>query len=116
MRQAHTRCGSFIALVDDIKAFKAVKLTFQRSSTNPSAHGCRGFDVFVNMVLEDVEEFEITPEGTKVGIADSLNLVSDHHKALVAGNPSHCRAAWCRRRRFCSCLPKPCLLSLSGCR
>lgn len=27
---------------------------------------CRGFDVFVNMVLEDVEEYEITPEGKKV--------------------------------------------------
>lgn len=28
---------------------------------------CRGFDVFVNMVLEDVTEYEITPEGKKVG-------------------------------------------------
>lgn len=27
----------------------------------------RGFDVFVNMVLEDVTEYEITPEGKKVG-------------------------------------------------
>lgn len=26
----------------------------------------RGFDVFVNMVLEDVEETEITPDGKKV--------------------------------------------------
>jgi hypothetical protein len=30
---------------------------------------CRGFDVFVNMVLEDVTEYEITPEGKKVGWA-----------------------------------------------
>ena len=29
----------------------------------------RGFDVFVNMVLEDVTEWEITPEGKKVGAA-----------------------------------------------
>lgn len=27
---------------------------------------CRGFDVYVNMVLEDVIEYEITPEGQKV--------------------------------------------------
>jgi U6 snRNA-associated Sm-like protein LSm5 len=30
-------------------------------------HSHRGFDVFVNMVLEDVTEYEITPEGKKVG-------------------------------------------------
>ena len=35
-------------------------------SEPPPPPCCRGFDVFVNMVLEDVEEFEITPEGTKV--------------------------------------------------
>lgn len=30
---------------------------------------CRGFDVYVNMVLEDVIEYEITPEGRKVRLA-----------------------------------------------
>jgi hypothetical protein len=37
--------------------------------------GCpsrRGFDVFVNMVLEDVVEYEITPEGTRVGRSSTL--------------------------------------------
>lgn len=34
---------------------------------------CRGFDVFVNMVLENVEETEMTSEGAKVsGKANSL--------------------------------------------
>lgn len=31
----------------------------------------RGFDVFVNMVLEDVTEYEITPEGKKVRLEGS---------------------------------------------
>lgn len=33
----------------------------------PAPPDRRGFDVFVNMVLEDVTEYEITPEGKKVG-------------------------------------------------
>ena len=33
---------------------------------NEACTARRGFDVFVNMVLEDVEEYEITPEGKKV--------------------------------------------------
>jgi U6 snRNA-associated Sm-like protein LSm5 len=36
----------------------------------------RGFDVFVNMVLEDVTEYEITPEGKKVsaGVGAKVHL------------------------------------------
>jgi U6 snRNA-associated Sm-like protein LSm5 len=34
----------------------------------------RGFDVYVNMVLEDVQDIEITPEGKKVTKLDQILL------------------------------------------
>lgn len=41
-------------------------LTAPHPAAAPPLAAARGFDVFVNMVLEDVEEYEITPEGKKV--------------------------------------------------
>ncbi|RXH98097.1 hypothetical protein DVH24_010422 [Malus domestica] len=34
----------------------------------------RGFDVYVNMVLEDVTEYEITPEGRRITKLDQILL------------------------------------------
>ena len=45
----------------------------------------RGFDLFVNMVLEDVEEFEPTPEGTKVTKMDQILLNGNNIAVLVPG-------------------------------
>jgi U6 snRNA-associated Sm-like protein LSm5 len=45
----------------------------------------RGFDVYVNMVLEDVEEIEITPEGKKVTKLDQILLNGNNIAVLVPG-------------------------------
>ena len=45
----------------------------------------RGFDLFVNMVLEDVEEFEPTAEGTKVSRMDQILLNGNNIAVLVPG-------------------------------
>ncbi len=45
----------------------------------------RGFDVYVNMVLEDVEETEMTPEGKKVTKLDQILLNGNNIAVLVPG-------------------------------
>ncbi|TRY61627.1 hypothetical protein TCAL_13150 [Tigriopus californicus] len=44
-----------------------------------------GFDDFVNMVLEDVTEFESTPEGRRVTKLDQILLNGNHITMLVPG-------------------------------
>ncbi|CAL1548198.1 unnamed protein product [Lymnaea stagnalis] len=44
-----------------------------------------GFDDFVNMVLEDVTEFESTPEGRRVTKLDKLLLNGNNITMLVPG-------------------------------
>jgi U6 snRNA-associated Sm-like protein LSm5 len=45
----------------------------------------RGFDVYVNMVLEDVTEYEDTPEGRKVTKLDQILLNGNNIAVLVPG-------------------------------
>ena len=45
----------------------------------------RGFDGFVNMVLEDVTEFESTPEGRRINKLDQIFLNGNHVTMLVPG-------------------------------
>eukprot|EP00891_Asterochloris_glomerata_P006210 jgi/Astpho2/6210/e_gw1.00088.131.1_t len=45
----------------------------------------RGFDVFVNMVLEDVTEYELTPEGTVTTKLDQILLNGNNIAVLVPG-------------------------------
>ena len=45
----------------------------------------RGFDVFVNMVLEQVEAYEVTPEGTRVTKLDQILLNGNNIAILVPG-------------------------------
>ncbi|ETO13672.1 RNA binding protein [Reticulomyxa filosa] len=45
----------------------------------------RGFDDYVNMVLEDVTEYEITPEGKKVTKLDSILLNGNNVCLMVPG-------------------------------
>ncbi len=45
----------------------------------------RGFDVFVNMVLEQVEAYETTPEGTRVTKLDQILLNGNNIAILVPG-------------------------------
>lgn len=45
----------------------------------------RGFDVFVNMVLEQVETYETTPEGTRVTRLDQILLNGNNIAVLVPG-------------------------------
>mmetsp|Transcript_7578 Transcript_7578/g.18810 ORF Transcript_7578/g.18810 Transcript_7578/m.18810 type:complete len:96 (+) Transcript_7578:98-385(+) len=45
----------------------------------------RGFDVYVNMVLEDVEEIENTPEGKKTTKLDQILLNGNNIAVLVPG-------------------------------
>ena len=45
----------------------------------------RGFDVFVNMVLEDVEEYEEGPEGLRVTRMDTILLNGNNIAVLVPG-------------------------------
>jgi U6 snRNA-associated Sm-like protein LSm5 len=49
----------------------------------------RGFDVYVNMVLEDVQEIEITPEGSK--------KVTRLEQILLNGNNIAREFAWVKR-------------------
>lgn len=44
----------------------------------------RGFDVYVNMVLEDVEEIEMTPEGKKTTKLDQILLNGNNIIVLVS--------------------------------
>lgn len=45
----------------------------------------RGFDVFVNMVLEEVEAYETTAEGTRVTKLDQILLNGNNIAILVPG-------------------------------
>eukprot|EP00854_Cymbomonas_tetramitiformis_P012582 gene12582-14866_t len=45
----------------------------------------RGFDVYVNMVLEDVTEYEDTPEGRRVTKLDQILLNGNNIAVLVPG-------------------------------
>ncbi|CAI5530863.1 unnamed protein product [Closterium sp. Naga37s-1] len=45
----------------------------------------RGFDVFVNMVLEDVTEYEHTVEGSRVTKLDQILLNGNNIAILVPG-------------------------------
>lgn len=45
----------------------------------------RGFDVYVNMVLEDVTEIEVTPEGKKTTKLDQILLNGNNIAILVPG-------------------------------
>lgn len=45
----------------------------------------RGFDVFVNMVLEEVEAFEATEEGTKVTKLEQILLNGNNIAVIVPG-------------------------------
>ncbi|CAI7907540.1 unnamed protein product [Closterium sp. NIES-54] len=45
----------------------------------------RGFDVFVNMVLEDVTEYEHTLEGSRVTKLDQILLNGNNIAILVPG-------------------------------
>ena len=45
----------------------------------------RGFDLFVNMVLEDVEEFEVSGTGTTVTHMDQILLNGNNIAVLVPG-------------------------------
>jgi len=48
----------------------------------------RGFDEYVNMVLDDVIEYEITPEGKRVTKLDQILLNGNNITMLVpGGNP-----------------------------
>eukprot|EP00095_Tigriopus_kingsejongensis_P011012 maker-scaffold1087_size63509-snap-gene-0.15 protein:Tk11012 transcript:maker-scaffold1087_size63509-snap-gene-0.15-mRNA-1 annotation:"u6 snrna-associated sm-like protein lsm5" len=44
-----------------------------------------GFDDFVNMVLEDVTEYESTPEGRRITKLDQILLNGNHITMLVPG-------------------------------
>ncbi|CAI9717848.1 Hypothetical predicted protein [Octopus vulgaris] len=46
----------------------------------------QGFDDFVNMVLEDVLEFESTPEGRRVTKLDQILLNGNNITMLVPGS------------------------------
>jgi len=45
----------------------------------------RGFDVYVNMVLEDVQEIEPTPEGKRITNLDQILLNSNNIAIMVPG-------------------------------
>ncbi|CAI9297395.1 unnamed protein product [Lactuca saligna] len=45
----------------------------------------KGFDVYVNMVLEDVTEYEITPEGRRITKLDQILLNGNNIAILVPG-------------------------------
>ncbi|CAM8988463.1 unnamed protein product [Rhodiola kirilowii] len=45
----------------------------------------RGFDVYVNMVLEDVTEYEITSEGRRITKLDQILLNGNNIAILVPG-------------------------------
>ncbi|XP_050939051.1 sm-like protein LSM5 isoform X1 [Cucumis melo] len=47
----------------------------------------RGFDVYVNMVLEDVTEYEITAEGRRITKLDQI-LLNGNNIAIVSDNHS----------------------------
>eukprot|EP01098_Paradermamoeba_levis_P014270 TRINITY_DN6754_c0_g2_i1.p2 TRINITY_DN6754_c0_g2~~TRINITY_DN6754_c0_g2_i1.p2 ORF type:complete len:110 (-),score=46.40 TRINITY_DN6754_c0_g2_i1:281-574(-) len=52
----------------------------------------RGFDDYVNMVLEDVVEYEVTPEGLKTTKLDQILLNGNNICLLVPGGPDEVQA------------------------
>ncbi|XP_030920589.1 U6 snRNA-associated Sm-like protein LSm5 isoform X1 [Geospiza fortis] len=63
-----------------------------------------GFDDFVNMVLEDVTEFEITPEGRRITKLDQI---------LLNGNNITMFFAFFTRRCYADLLPAAFLVCVS---
>ena len=58
---------------------------------------CRGCDVFVNMVLEDVTEYELTPEGKKVRrsvLSCEQGRLLDVPPSSVEGKASSAHVIW----------------------
>lgn len=53
----------------------------------------RGFDVYVNMVLEDVTEYEHTPAGTRTTKLDQILLNGNNICLLVPGGDGEAGAA-----------------------
>lgn len=53
----------------------------------------RGFDEFVNMVLDDVTEFEITPDGNRVTKLDQILLNGNNICMMVPGGGPDDRGA-----------------------
>ncbi|KAL5542410.1 hypothetical protein UlMin_010120 [Ulmus minor] len=47
----------------------------------------RGFDVYVNMVLEDVTKYEITAEGRRITKLDQILLNGNNIAILVTSQP-----------------------------
>lgn len=45
----------------------------------------RGFDLFVNMVLEDVDEYDSSADGTKITHMDQILLNGNNIAVLVPG-------------------------------
>ena len=45
----------------------------------------KGFDIYVNMVLEDVTEYEVTPEGQKMTHLKQILLNGNNIAVLVPG-------------------------------
>ncbi|MQL71301.1 hypothetical protein Taro_003647, partial [Colocasia esculenta] len=69
----------------------------------------RGFDVYVNMVLEDVTEYEITAEGRRITKLDQILLNGNNIAILVPGGspdpegsgPKGAQGKLQRRRKSC---------------
>ncbi len=53
----------------------------------------RGFDVYVNMVLEDVEEIEVTPEGKKVTKVGGQTVVCHNSSCTTRTQQSYIHTA-----------------------
>lgn len=53
-----------------------------------------GFDDFVNMVLEDVTEYESTPEGRRITQLDQI-LLNGNHITMVSLLSSYCKSVVC---------------------
>ncbi|WIA20612.1 hypothetical protein OEZ85_004995 [Tetradesmus obliquus] len=55
----------------------------------------RGFDVYVNMVLEDVQEIETTAEGKRITKLDQILLNGNNIAVLVpGGKPEDVDGTW----------------------
>ncbi|KAL3611484.1 hypothetical protein D5086_002504 [Populus alba] len=53
----------------------------------------RGFDVYVNMVLEDVTEYEITAEGRRITKLDQI-LLNGNNIAIVISEKANHLSVW----------------------
>lgn len=60
-------------------------LNFKKKRKKEIVGTLLGFDDFVNMVLEDVTEFEITPEGRRITKLDQILLNGNNITMLVPG-------------------------------